>query len=79
MLKGVHEHPIFIFDSRFNNFTRKSRLEYSALADKYHPIDLGKGVSDSPAPKRITDALKTVANDTSNIVLTQYARLDVSF
>lgn len=36
-------------------------------------------MSDSPAPKNITDALKVVANDTANIALSQYARAQVLF
>lgn len=54
-----------------------SRLEYSKLAQQYNPIDLGQGVSDDPVPKHITDALIAVAKDTSNILMTQYARLAV--
>lgn len=54
------------------------RLEYSKLFEKYQPIDLGKGVSDLPAPQNITNALKVVANDTTNVALMQYARTQVN-
>lgn len=52
-------------------------MEYSDLARKYKPLNLGQGEPDFGAPEVLSDALKRVANY-DNSLIHQYTRGFVS-
>lgn len=48
-------------------------VEFNQLAQQYKPLNLGQGFPDYGCPKHVTDALKSVMDD-SNLLLNQYTR-----